>query len=58
MATDAGSQQPKVIHADPTKDFFVKMITRDIELRDCLFDLLDNSMALLHKSNLKAELLL
>ncbi|MDO3507190.1 ATP-binding protein [Ralstonia pseudosolanacearum] len=44
MATDAGSQQSKVIHADPTKDFFVKMITRDIELRDCLFDLLDNSI--------------
>jgi hypothetical protein len=32
------------IHADPTKDFFVRMITRDISLRDCIFDLLDNSM--------------
>lgn len=32
------------IHADPTKDFFVNMITRDISLRDCIFDLLDNSI--------------
>lgn len=35
---------PKVIHADATKDFFVKMITRDISLRDCIFDLLDNAI--------------
>jgi hypothetical protein len=34
----------KVIHTDPTKDFFVKMITRDIDLRDCIFDLLDNAI--------------
>lgn len=34
----------KVIHADATKDFFVKMITRDISLRDCIFDLLDNAI--------------
>lgn len=34
----------KKIHADPTKDFFVKMITRDIALEDCIFDLLDNSI--------------
>lgn len=33
-----------VIHADPTKDFFVNMITRDIALEDCIFDLLDNSI--------------
>lgn len=32
------------IHADPSKDFFVKMITRDISLSDCIFDLLDNSI--------------
>lgn len=32
------------IHADATKDFFVTMITRDISLRDCIFDLLDNSI--------------
>lgn len=34
----------KVIHADPTKDFFVNMITRDIALLDCIFDLLDNAI--------------
>jgi len=32
------------IHAEATKDFFVNMITRDISLRDCIFDLLDNSI--------------
>lgn len=36
--------QNKVIHADPTKDFFVNMITRDIPLQDCIFDLLDNAI--------------
>lgn len=34
----------KTIHADPTKDFFVTMITRDIALQDCIFDLLDNAI--------------
>jgi hypothetical protein len=33
-----------IIHADPTKDFFVNMITRDIALVDCIFDLLDNAI--------------
>lgn len=30
--------------ADPTKDFFIDMITRDIGLDECIFDLLDNSI--------------
>lgn len=30
--------------ANPTKEFFVKMITRDITLEDCIFDLIDNSV--------------
>lgn len=30
--------------ANPTKAFFVKMITRDIALEDCIFDLIDNSI--------------
>lgn len=34
----------KKIHANPSKDFFVTMITRDISLSDCIFDLLDNSI--------------
>ncbi len=31
-----------LIKASPTKAFFVKMLTRDIELRDAILDLLDN----------------
>jgi hypothetical protein len=30
--------------ANPTKAFFVKIITRDITLTDCIFDLIDNSV--------------
>lgn len=30
--------------ADPTKEFFIDMITRDIGLDECMFDLLDNSI--------------
>jgi hypothetical protein len=40
------SEEPrkKVVHADPTKDFFVDMITRDIALEDCIFDFMDNAI--------------
>lgn len=44
MTENTASKPTKVIHADPTKDFFVKMITRDIALQDCIFDLLDNAI--------------
>lgn len=30
--------------ANPTKTFFVRMITRDISLEDCILDLIDNSI--------------
>lgn len=40
----AKEAERKIVHADPTKDFFVTMITRDISLRDCIFDLLDNAI--------------
>jgi hypothetical protein len=30
--------------ADPTKAFFVRMLTRDISLDDCILDLVDNSI--------------
>jgi len=30
--------------ANPTKSFFVRMITRDISLEDCILDLIDNSV--------------
>jgi len=31
-------------HGTPTKDFFVRMITRDITLADCIMDLVDNAV--------------
>lgn len=31
-------------HATPTKDFFVRMITKDISLEDCILDLIDESL--------------
>lgn len=35
---------PLKADASPTKAFFVRMLTRDIALDDCIFDLLDNSL--------------
>ena len=32
------------VDANPTKAFFVNMITRDITLEDCIMDLIDNSV--------------
>src|SRR6185437_14676569 len=34
----------KKANANPTKAFFVQMITRDIALEDCILDLIDNSI--------------
>ena len=34
----------KPADAMPTKDFFVRMITRDISLEDCILDLVDNCL--------------
>src|SRR6185437_11809816 len=34
----------KKANANPTKAFFVRMITRDISLEDCILDLIDNSV--------------
>ncbi len=31
-------------NAEPTKAFFVRMLTRDISLEDCILDLIDNSV--------------
>jgi hypothetical protein len=31
-------------HGDPTKDFFVYTITKDVSIEDCILDLLDNSL--------------
>ena len=45
-----GSSQPLAelefdyVPAKPVKSFFVRMLTRDIDLSDAILDLLDNSM--------------
>ena len=36
------------IHAEPTKDFFIEVLTRDIRLQDAIIDLLDNSIDAAH----------
>ena len=41
MATDLADKKAS---ANPTKTFFVKMITKDILLEDCIMDLIDNSV--------------
>lgn len=41
MATDLTHKKAL---ANPTKAFFVKVITKDIFLEDCIFDLIDNSV--------------
>jgi len=46
MTIDAGTKA----HAYPTKQFFVKMITRDLTLSDCILDLIDNSVDAAWKS--------
>lgn len=38
------ADRPKKVHAQPTKDFFVEMITKDISLTDCILDLVDNAV--------------
>jgi hypothetical protein len=35
---------PEKVDADPTKEFFVRMIVKDISLDDCILDLLDNCL--------------
>lgn len=36
------NREPKIIHGYPVKDYFIRMITKDIALQDCILDLLDN----------------
>lgn len=35
---------PMKANANPSKNFFISMLTRDIDLADCILDLLDNSV--------------
>jgi hypothetical protein len=44
------------ISASPVKSFFVQMLTRDIELRDAILDLLDNSVDGVQRSETKQNL--
>lgn len=42
VAAKKSSAFPSTVSAEPNKDFFVHMLTRDIELGDAILDLLDN----------------
>ena len=42
MTDNDEPSEPEVVLASPTKTFFVHMLTRDIELKDAILDLLDN----------------
>ncbi|MEL6699814.1 MAG: ATP-binding protein [Bacteroidota bacterium] len=43
-----------IVYANPTKRFFVKSLTRDIELKDAILDLLDNCIdGIVRTNNLK-----
>ncbi len=44
MGKTAETTQPRKARAHPTKAFFVRMLTRDITLEDCILDLIDNSV--------------
>ena len=33
-----------IIDASPTKELFINVLTKDISLKDCILDLLDNSV--------------
>lgn len=37
-------QKDTIANANPSKSFFISMLTRDIDLVDCILDLLDNSV--------------
>ncbi len=37
-------EQDTIANANPSKSFFIAMLTRDIDLVDCILDLLDNSV--------------
>lgn len=50
MAKTTAPYTENVVHASPTKDFFVRMITKDITLIDCILDLLDNTIDAAHKN--------
>ena len=38
----SNAEDPTTIHAEPTKTFFIHMLTVDIDLADAILDLADN----------------
>lgn len=42
--TNKNEDPQKLIHGDPTKDFFISMLIKDITLKDAIGDLVDNSV--------------
>ena len=43
------------VYANPTKKFFVEMLTRDIDLIDAIMDLVDNCIDGVHRQRKKKE---
>lgn len=44
MAKQINVDKSKLVFGDPTKDFFINMLIKDITLRDAIGDLVDNSV--------------
>ena len=42
--TKMSSEEQKYVDANPTKDFFIYMITRDIESKAAIVELIDNAI--------------
>ncbi len=63
MAKQQHRTDPNLVQGDPTKDFFISMLIKDITLRDAIGDLVDNSVDAIkakaaNRNNLKAILLI
>jgi hypothetical protein len=41
---EQGQLDPSIVDARPTKEFFISMLTKDIELSRCIIDLVDNGL--------------
>jgi len=44
MRKQQDRSDPVLVHGEPTKDFFISMLIRDITLRDAIGDLVDNAV--------------
>lgn len=36
--------EDNIVHAEPQKEFFIDMLTKDISVPECILDLIDNSI--------------